>query len=217
MNQDLPSNSLKSRREIKEKPEIKKVISGTVQSRKKSVGRKFKDIFFGTDAGSVGEYIINDVIIPAVQYTLVDSVKRGIEMLVFGSASAPDRSRSYSRILGGNYDYNSISTRTRREDPVNKRRIQINKYHGGLDDDELIFGSMADAKEVWSWLINLAEDYDKVSVADYYQLIGHEPDSSDFNYGWYIDDIQNIDVRKIILPVREGYLLDLPRTEYIGR
>ena len=216
--QEFPRNSIRSKhQEVQERPEIQKVISGNVRNRPKTVGRKLRDTFLGTDARSVGEYLFEDVFIPTVQNLVVDTVKRGIEMLILGTTTSPDRRSYNTRIpIGGGYDYSGISTSRRRESEISRRRMQINKYHR-LDDDDLIFETVADAYKAFEWLRNLAEDYTKTSIADYYQLIGIDPESSDFDYGWYFEDLKDIDPKRIVLPVREGYLLDLPETQYIGK
>jgi hypothetical protein len=54
--------------------------------------------------------------------------------------------------------------------------------------------------------------YDRVSIADYYDLIGVDAQHTDHNYGWTIDSI----TRAMIVPVRGGgYIIKFPPTEVI--
>ena len=50
-----------------EEKHIEKVVKGTVKTRKQPVGKKFTDTFLSESSSSVKDYLLTDVIIPAVK------------------------------------------------------------------------------------------------------------------------------------------------------
>lgn len=192
---DFPSNSHKSKEKTK-KPEkkIEKVTSGKVVKQKKTLGRKFTEIFLGDNIESVSSYIIYDVIIPAAKNMISDTVSNGIEMLLFGqtrgSRTRHDKGKSY-------VSYNSYyKDRDRQISQRNRARHNF---------DDIILESRGEAEEVLSHLVDLTEDYGMASVADLYDLVGVTSNFTDNKYGW-----DNLSSARVV-PVRGGYLLELPR------
>ena len=70
---------------------------------------------------------------------------------------------------------------------------------------ELIFENRAEATEVLDAMIAIADQYQAVTIADLWDLLGRTGEPTDENFGWV--DLIGTDVVK----VHEGYLLDLPR------
>ena len=66
------------------KPEgkkIEKVVTGAVNTKKKSEVRKFADVFVAEDMASVGSFIFNDVVVPAIKKLIYDAGKNALEMM----------------------------------------------------------------------------------------------------------------------------------------
>ena len=196
---DFPSNSHKSKEETK-KPEkkVEKVTSGKVVKQKKTLGKKFAETFLGDNIESVSSYIIYDIIIPAAKNMISDTVSNGIEMLLFGqtrgSRTRRDRGKSYV----------SYSNYYKDRDRYRDRQIsQRNRARHNFDD--IILESRGEAEEVLSHLVDLTEDYGMASVADLYDLVGVTSNFTDNKYGW-----DNLSSGRVV-PVRGGYLLELPR------
>mgnify|MGYP001344743173 FL=1 len=196
---DFPSNSHKRKEETK-KPEkkVEKVTSGKVVKQKKTLGKKFAETFLGDNIESVSSYIIYDIIIPAAKNMISDTVSNGIEMLLFGqtrgSRTRRDRGKSYV----------SYSNYYKDRDRYRDRQIsQRNRARHNFDD--IILESRGEAEEVLSHLVDLTEDYGMASVADLYDLVGVTSNFTDNKYGW-----DNLSSGRVV-PVRGGYLLELPR------
>ena len=198
---DLPSNSHKSKEvKIEEKTEIKKVVKTPVKRKKKSIGKKFSEVFMEDDTKSVGSYLINDVLIPAAKDTIVDLISSGIEMLMFGSdGGARKKSSSYGR-KSGYTSYNSIS------DGKKKSRSDY-KYQNRYVMDEIIVDTRGEAYEIIRELEELIEQYGSASVSDLNDLIGETGEWTDNKWGWF-----DLGSSKIVR-VRDGYLVDLPRVK----
>ncbi len=215
VNLDFPSNShirrSEARQEVKKEtePEVKKVskiITGKVITRKKSLGKRFIEAFIGDDAGgSVGGYILYDVLVPAIKNTLSDMVKGGTEMLLFpgenrsGSRTSRDRGKSY-------VSYNSYGGRDRDRDRDRDRgRDRSSQNRARHNFDDIVIGSRGEAEEVLSNLVDLTVDYNQATVADLYELVGITGNFTDNKYGW--TDLRSASVSR----VRDGYLLNLPK------
>lgn len=63
----------------------KTVVSNTVKPKKPTFGDKLKGCFFEGEVESVSDYIVFDVVVPAIKSTIVNVVCGGIESLVMVS------------------------------------------------------------------------------------------------------------------------------------
>lgn len=197
--EDYKSNSHKSK-EVSQVPaerkKLDKVVSGNVKVKKKSSVHKFTDVFISEDVSNVKSYILMDVLVPAIKKAVSDIVTNGIDMILYGGNGA-NRKRS----TNGNYiSYNNYSDR-RRED----RNYTPSTARTGYSYDEVLIPSRGEAEEVLSRMDELIEAYERVSVADFYDLVGVTCDYTDNKYGW--TNIRNAEVVR----VRDGYKIKLPK------
>lgn len=191
---DYKPNSHKYKAEQKEKEREKraeKVVTGNVKTKKKSGGRKIADSFIGDDAGNIGNYILNDVLIPSVKKAVVDIVTDGIAMLL-GTDKKKGRSGSSTYV-----SYRSYSDD--RDDRYRSSRTRSYSF------DDIIFESRGEAEEVLDRMDELIDTYHAVSVADMYDLAGLSCDYTDNKYGW--TSLRSAD----IVRVNGGYMIKLPR------
>jgi len=208
---DFPSNSdkPKARRESQEPKREKQVavVKGRVTKQKKSLGAKFSETFFGDDTKSVGDYLVHDVLIPAMKATMSDMVSGGIEMLLFGERRGRNTRRdggksyvSYSSYYG---DGRRNNDRDNRDRGSNYSRTSRARH----DFDDIIFESRGEAEEVLSHLVDLTIDYGVASVADFYDLSGIESQFTDNKYGW--TTLRDACTDR----VRNGYVIRLPQAK----
>lgn len=208
-----PSNAhrQKANVEVEDGPEKKvtRIVQGKVVTRKKSLGKRFFETFFGEDTTNVGSYIIQDVLVPAAKSTVSDMVTGGIEMLLFGESRRDNRRRSSS---GGYTSYSSYYNRKddRRDRDRDDRRDDRRSGGSRHSPDEIILASRGEAEDVLGTLNDLVERYDVASVADLYDMVGIATSFTDNRYGW--DDLRGSAIR----PTRGGYLLILPKTILIN-
>lgn len=202
---DYQSNSSRSRAEsagTPDRPEIKAITQGKVH--KKSISSKFKETFAGDDAGSVGSYILFDVIIPRLKDMLFDTVSQGTERALFGSSTRSSRgSRSQ---LTGKTDYSGMSKdrNSRPERDISKRGRATHDF------EEILIPTRGEAEQVRDTLIELIDVYESATVADLYQAVGISAEHTDLKFGW-------LDLSESrISPARGGgYILELPRAEVL--
>lgn len=195
------SNSHKSKQQKNEDvPEknIEKVISGTAKTKKKSGLTKFTDVFVAEDIASVKNYIITDVLVPAVKTAISDIVRNGIDMLLYGEASSPRKSGGMSSKVSYR-NYSQYSSRDSRDTRASGKTATSYSY------DDVVIDSRGEAEEVLARMDELLGTYGIVSVADFYDLVGITGNYTDNKYGWC--NLNNAQVMR----VREGYMIKLPK------
>lgn len=198
---DYPPNSFRSKEgpETEEK-KIERVTSSTAIRRKKSLGRKFKEVFFGGDARSAGQFVIYSVLIPWTKDVIVEMGREGIEKLVRGD-SYRRRSSPFSG-PAGYVSYNRMTTRPdSRQEPARPLSARARSRH---DFDEIVLQTRPEAEEVISQLFEIVSRYDTATVADLYELVGIRSNHVDHKWGW--SDMRGAGVVR----TRDGYLLELP-------
>lgn len=198
-----PSNSKsrgKPEPEQVEKPKLEPVVTGKVVQRKKPIMKRIVETFAGDDVENVGQFIIRDVVVPAVKNLISDVFSQGVERMLFGevsrrsSSSRPSgRYTSYDRMSNGRSERRDISPRAR----------------ASHDFRDVILDTRIEAEEVLEELDKLIAEYGVVSVHELYQLLNIPTNFIDKKWGW--DDLSHADVKR----VREGYMLILPRTQEI--
>lgn len=203
-----------NRRTTDKKPEVAKketkkivesVVSGAVEVRKKPLGKRFAETFFGGDARGAAHSIFFDVMIPSAKDMLVNAGQEAIERMFYGEVrSTASRNRS-GLAKAAVTNYRSFSTSpTRREEPRQQISRRARERH---DFDEILFETRVDAEEVLDGLFELLSTFEVVTVADMYSLAGKTGEFTDENWGW--TSLQGSNV----LRARPGWILDLPRPE----
>lgn len=194
-NYNYPSNSNKYKEEQKEERRVQKITTGEVKVKKKSGASKLLNVFISEDASKVKEYIIGDVLIPAVKKAISDIVTNGIDMILYGGSG-----RSRSNIPGTRVSYTNYSSASQsRFDSRNT----VQRYNYSCDD--VILNSRGEAEAVLTQMDDIIGRYGVVRVADMYELVGITGNYTDNNYGW--KDIRSAQITR----VRDGYMLKMPR------
>lgn len=212
---DFPSNSQnigkpKQAATPKERPAIEQVTTGKVVARPKSLGSRFKGIFFTGDFRNSRDFVFSDVLLPALRNMAADAVSKGFEKLIYGDRMDTRRGRPTP------YGYSAPRTSYNRptsyqasrgvnlpdQTPYRQAPPQRRKGAG-----EIILVSREEAENVLERLSDIVDKYEMASVADLYDLIGLPSQYTDNKWGWH--NVANSDIRQI----REGYLLELPPEE----
>lgn len=204
-NSKAPQTPQPSREESKK---IEAVVSGEVTARKKSLGRRFKELFIGGDSKSVMQYVIGEVLIPQAKDMITEAASSGFERLIYGD-NARRPNRFGSRPVGsGPTPYNRYAMRgnnplgrSTREDRPPMASL---KSHG---IEDILLATRVEADTVLDRLYDLLAKYEMVSVSDLYQLINWSSNHIDHKWGW--TDLQGTSVHR----VRDGYVLNLPKPQ----
>lgn len=206
---DYKGNSNKDKeKEEKEQPkpkELKKIVTGEVTTKKKGIGRKFKDLIVEADFRSVIGYIMMDILIPAAKNMIVDSAAKGAERMVYGDSGGRRRIGGGSRISYDRISRSGVGGSPLRGAPAIERGVRTTRQ----TREDYIISSRKEAEEVLEMMTDVIDNYEVVSVSDLNELVGYPSSHVDNKWGWtFLGDVQ-------IRQIREGYLLDLPPAEPI--
>lgn len=187
---EYPSNSITPQKKPeKRKPVIK---SGIIKRQEPLIYR-----IFGGNIRETGDYLLWDVLIPALKDTIIDMIQNGIEGLVHGDTSGGRSRRSRTK---RHRDVSYVSYGDMYDTPRKRTKVRSSENRFS----EYIFISRADADEVLSTMLEIIDTYDAVSVYEFLELIGQVGEYTDNKYGW--DNL----ARAKIARVRGGFALVLP-------
>lgn len=188
-------NSHKSKTE---KKEVKKVVKGTVKTKKKGALSGLKNSIVSEDANNVGSYIVMDVIVPTIKKVIVDIVTDSIHMIFLGESSVKKGS---SRGASSNY----VSYRNYSDDRYRDRDRSYRSTRTMYSCDDIIFDTREDAEAVLEQLDDMIATYGQATVGDFYDSVGKSFNYTDNKYGW-----TNLRSARV-MHTRDGWILDLPR------
>jgi len=187
-------------KQVPAKTEEKKV-EAVVHSKGTRKRNKFLNSVISEEAGNVKNYIIGDVLIPALKKAISDVVTNGIDMILYGETGHSKKS-SGSKISYVSY-YDNDGRRW-------KERVNDNRYRSaGYDYDDLVFETRGEAEIVLDNMYGILDRYNVVTVADLYDLAGTPGKYTDNKYGW-----TNLSTANVVR-IRDGYVIKLPRATAI--
>lgn len=196
---EFPSNNYDKSQ--KDEKNTKKVIQGEAIRRKKTRTSIFGEVF-----ASAFSSVVSDVLLPAAKDMIADTITQTVDRVLFGESRTRHRSSTPQSGRNGYVSYNNYSQRKKPQEDVRKVSKRVRSRH---DFDEIILGSRAEAEEVLDRLYDIVGQFDSASVSDLFDLVGVESQYTDDDWGW--TDLSGATVRR----VRSGYLLDLPRPEFL--
>ena len=207
---ELPTNSSvpKATTDGKEGKKFEKVVTGKVTVKKKNELQKLADIFIAEDLQNVKRTLIYEMLIPAVRDLAVSMFNNTVNMVFYGKES---RNRPYNGYYSNTQPPQPASwARYYSQQHTPPQNYQNNVY-GQPSFQEATFNFRRDAEEVLDQMNYSISQYGRVSIADYYDLIGVSSDYTDFNYGWH--DLRNANIRA----VPGGFVISLPKAEILRR
>ena len=193
-------NELKAQQSIEEanSKKLESVVSGNVSMRKKTTLKKVADIFFQKDINDVKSYLIMDVLIPEIRDALYNLVMNGLDMMLYDGKRTRKASSNTMRV---NY-----SAKYNNQTSIPESSNSSPRTKSGLNFDDVVFDDRMDAEEVLNQMLNIIEQYDSVSVADFCELAGIPGEYTDRKYGW--TSLGAAEVKRLS---GGGYVLKLPR------
>ena len=197
------SNSNKSKQLAEQKKEpIQPVVSGASR-KKRGFFATTRDVFISDDAGTIGHYIVMEVLVPAIKAAISTIFKDGIDILLYGANGNPNRQRNNAGRVSYSGFYNDRFS----------KQPEPQKSPARFGYDELEYGTRDEAVDVVNAMDDLLNMYGKVSVADMYELSNATPEYTYNNYGWSRPSI--VDIRTVSTIVRRGdsYSIRMPKAQ----
>jgi hypothetical protein len=196
----VPKTTLPNKSEVEREP-VEKIIEGKVVTSKQPWFKRASRTLIADDAQSIGDFLVTDVLLPAVRNLLSDLIKGGTDRVLFGQSRA-------RRSVGRDGESRSLRTRyDRMSEPGEPRRVLSREDRARHNFGEVRLDDRAEAVEVIEAMLMRLDRYKVVSVTDLYDLVGVTGSYADRNWGW--TNLDDADIRQS----RGGWLLDLPRPE----
>lgn len=207
---EFPGNSKAPQTPQPQREDSKKidpVVSGEVTARKKSLGRRMKELFIGGDSKSVLNYVVTEVLIPQAKDMITEAASSGFERLIYGDNSRRPN-RFGARPGAGPTPYNRYAVRG--NNPIGRSTQQDRQPTASLRShgiEDILLATRVEADTVLERMYDLLAKYEMASVSDLYQLINWSSNHIDHKWGW--TDLQGASVHR----VRDGYVLNLPKPQ----
>lgn len=197
-----------------ERKSLDKVVTTEPKKIKRSlVGRLISGVLGPEGLPGVGQYISEEIVVPAIKNIIVDTVTSGINMVMYG-----DSKGGSPRNHGGSPRYTGYSSSQRptvnyssRYTSQKPEPLHVPNRNVVQSVEEYVIETREDAAHVLTTLTEQADMYGSVSIADYYDLIGVPSNYTDNNYGWLLEGISHSNIR----PVRGGFVIKFPPVEVI--
>lgn len=191
------------------KPKHDKITTGKVTVKKKSELRKLADVFIAEDIKKVRDSIIYDYVVPAVRNLIVGALSEAVRMTFQGGSPRPyNASTTFNQWTpvqptGARYWTN----------PNTPTATPAYPSYGGATNSyqDVVFASRRDAENVLSEMIQTIATYGRVTISDFYDLVGVTSDYTDCAYGW--TDLQTATIHA----VGGGFIISLPRATALRR
>lgn len=155
---------------------VESVVKNPVKMRKKNVAEKFATLFFEESGDSIKEYVVSDLIIPAIK----DAIIGAIEMLLYGTA----RSRSSVNRGGssGYTPYNKFSGNNQ----AKQSRTQDVKPGNTTDYRDITYETRAEAEDVYKAMLDLCNsEYHQATICDFFDASQMSNDNFTLDsWGW---------------------------------
>lgn len=193
---------------------VKKVVEGKVSSKDKSLGKRFKSMFFEEFAEGYGKHLVETIVIPktkdmfnTVASQIFDAMKEGVEEALFGPRRREERRRFFdndrpTRITNYNSRYDS---RRRRDDRPPMGRSRSSRRAAIVRD--VFVETREDGRRVLDELNDLIDNpsYQHCTVGDFYALVGEPVRPIDEEWGW--TDLRRA---RITMVDEDEFLIEMP-------
>lgn len=167
--------------------------------------------FFAADAKTVGQHVVETILVPSLQKLLSDSVKGAIDWFIYGSKGKSNPTYgpgtvSYSRYYQTPMYGNPLYYQNNGPMPNNQAPMQ---RPGVYSINDFKFQDRGDAEAVLMRMNEAIGRYGMVSVADFYDFIGQRCSFTDQKYGWY-------DLRAAqVIRYDDGFSIQFPKAQPI--
>lgn len=168
-----------------------------INFKKKRTIDRLIEVFIGKDVGSIKDYILFDVLIPAIKSAIVD----GVKMLLGVDGGYSSKRRGYD----DDTPYSTYYKSNRRND----NRNDSSRRHIRNDYRDIVFASEDDARDAIGDLKTRAHKYNTASVADYKDILQITGAFTDNYWGWSREEIDDL-AQKGPRKASGGWVIDLP-------
>lgn len=183
---------------------IRQVAKAKVK--KQGIIRRFTRYIFEDTIEAAKEKALTDVIKPGLQSLIFDTGTELLSLVIFGGSE--EAFRQSRRAVGSRRNERTSYDKYYR-DKERKSAPRASYQNVPYDPDDIILDTNAEARDVLTELDYHIREYGQASVADLYDIVGVTSEWTDNRYGW--TSLRGASIK----PIREGFLLVLPRTQVL--
>lgn len=192
-----PANNKQAKKKAEEGEKKVEKIEGITVIKTSTFAKRLRASFVGDDKRGLGDYLIFDIIVPAVKNTLYDLITGGANRALYGTVRQNTQPGNQPGL--GRINYNQIS----KVIVGGSQAVQSGSKSASTYED-LLLPNRAQAELVLSRLDDIISQYNIATVTDLYELCSITGNFVDDMWGW--TDLRGADIR----PARGGFLLQLP-------
>lgn len=203
----MPGNSYATRDEEPDdkKKQIEPVISNA-RVRKQGMIKRLTSSIVEDSVENAKQRAFGEIVVPGIKTLIFDTFVEVLSVVLFSdSRSGGYRPRSSSIPKRGD----RTSYRDYYENRGSRRESRRDTRDIPFDPDDIIVDTRAEAHVVLDEMDSIIEKYGQASVADFYDVVGVTSDWTDNRYGW--TSLRNASIK----PVRDGFMLVMPRTHVL--
>lgn len=147
-------------------------VKPVVGLKNKSFGQRFKETFIAEDIHDVGDFILWDVIVPAIGRTINDAICGASNRIFLGGYSTPqnlERNRGVTTVAPRT-GYSSLARTGANSYRQTETRPIPSRSGNGFHLSEWQPISRPVAEQILSEALDFLDEYQRISVDDYYQI-----------------------------------------------
>lgn len=161
-----------------EKPEIKSVVEGAVKASSKFSMSTLMHDFIQEDIHTVTKSIFTDVIYPKTKQMIYDALVGAVSTMFWGVGGVKKTSNTG---LGTRVNYAGVSS----QKTTNTGSSLVSIRTGGMNPSDYEFENASDVSRVFDSMLDILEQYRRVTVLEFYELCGLPCDNYTLkDYGW---------------------------------
>ena len=218
MREKYPSNSYKNRDKVNyaeenvkdstdisaERKEVRKVADARI--RKQGLVRRLAKSIIEDSIETARERAIEDIIVPGFKALIFDTITEMFDVMLFGGGGERPYRASDRRYSSRQQASKTSYTDYYRDGVRNERG---NRRESLYKPDDIIVDTRVEARNALDELDLTIRKYGQASVADFYDIVGVTGDWTDNQYGW--TNLRGATIK----PVRDGFMIVLPRTKVL--
>lgn len=190
-----------------EREPVEKIITGKVVQKKPNAMKRLARSMVADDVNNVGDFVLTDVVGPAIRNLVYDIVSQGAHRVLFGTSSRARRGMYAPPGYAGPVGNLKTAYHRARDENVPAGPQMSRQDQATHNFDGIFLDSHADVQEVIDQLQARVERYGFASVADLYGYLGVTGSFADQKHGWV--DLSTAQPRH----ARQGFTFDLPRAQ----
>ena len=187
---------------------IEPVAKGRIE--KPGIGKWFSNVLFGEEGfRGAATHMVQEVIVPSIQNTVADVLVTAVQRAIFGNDYIHRRTNGGLFWGRGNNVTRMDTYRGRNKTDYTKNFSQRNTRASNVVND-IAFETRQEAQEVFNVLLANLNQYDVVTVGDYYELTDNAASFTDHSYGWSVSS-GGLNGARIVAARGGGYKIQFPQ------